>query len=398
MGTIPSFSNNFYIETALQLGTGTLGAGMSQDVSWLSSGLALGALNHTVLKSSQALVNTQNNPWIQEAIKAGSLALASFLVLQGVPSLPPNLVYTVAGLNLLVNLSFNYFSSEPQGTVAPPTGGHVSKVIKLSHEGELTLPKTGLFQDLKALFDGLFHFIFMQPGSDPASKEQEDIYYLAHFSHDQLVRANGTFLESPALPVHQLNFVLMECIEYTSQEEAQQNVQNAVEAFLNQHNALPQKLIIPFGGCTHTACLVIEPNSSGYTITALDSLGPHSTYGYKEAMIGAQQALQTRFPGAEIKTAVNSWDQNNAMRCGVHVMHNVTTVSEYSGSLYTLITNANLRRQIPTQFARKNPEELTAIFQKLKKDVSGYYRKVIQNNPGKIFAETDAGRSLIMSR
>jgi len=310
-------------------------------------------------------------------------------------SISSDTTWTVAGLSLITNIALDYFeqasskypslpnakSASPASTEEPQTA------LEINYEGMLLLPNSQTWYGVNTLLKGIFHWIYTKNFEEGASKDVEDTYFYMHFPPTKLVRENGSFLKDSAkLP----DVAIMELIQYSNKSEAREKVKLAVQAFMHTHSKLPSKLIVPIGGCAHTACLIIEPNEEDCLITALDSIGSNSSYGWREATEGAKQALQTFYKAdGRIKTICNHWSQNNLMKCGVHVMKNIVLVAEYPGLIFDLITKANQTGIPPLQFVPRNAQDLISFVKEMKAEMGAYFGKVLDMNPGRVYLKTD---------
>lgn len=383
-----NYSNYFYIETATQLAAGMLGARLVQDFSWMGQGLTLGAMNHAALKGGCALLPPQANHWAKGMIKIGSLALTALLTLQCAPSLSSRLVQAVAALNLIVNLVFERFC---QTTSATPPSSTEETLEPVVLKGTLTLPKPDLFHDQKTFIRGLLAFNLDNPEKTGVSKEMEDAFLLSHFPPTVLVKEDGTYLKTPEGPIQEQDLAITECVAYSTRENAMHQIEQTLSAYLRTHRTLPRKLIIPIGGCRHTSCLVIEPSKEDFTVTALDSIGYQSDFGYKEALQGARRVLQIAFPTRKVEIACNLFSQHNQMRCGFHTLKNIQQAAGYHGSIFDFIRQNNLQKTLQAPFSPRGLNTIRNVVKEIKKEVGLHFTEILRLNPGKIFVRTQGG-------
>lgn len=284
--------------------------------------------------------------------------------------------------NLTSILAYNYFFDANQ-----------NEFKGFSSVGKLTLPKPQFFTTDNKLLNGYASFMVNENGSEWGNKEQEDYYFYSHFPQTNLVRRDGTLLEERTGSMDSIPYVVMEAIEFSSHADATVQLEGAVGNFLNTHHSLPQKLIIPIGGCAHTSCLIIEPkDATSCTITALDSLASMG-FGRPEAVTGAENALKNRFNS--VSKVYNSWGQNNLFRCPTHVMLNVTIASEYSSSVYDLVKTANEKGTIPDQFKSRSEQELIDAYTAIREEVTVTFKEICRLNPEKIIVHRTDGNHYI---
>ena len=260
--------------TTAYLASGLLGAYVAHDLTWVGSGLLQASLNQLCVQGGLAIAKDHDlSLLVKQFLKVGLIALAIIFGEQLAPllSLPlnPHVVTSIAAFNLITSfvLDFiNYTPIEKKQAVSTPAPSGNQPIIseKITWKGELTLPKPEMFGDLNDFFKGFFCMSFTHNSRSGVSKEFEDIFYLTHFPPEMLARKTGVFLKPPHNPINLLDAVVTECITFDSREEATAKIDQTVTQFLQCHHILPKKLIIPFGGSLHTACIVIEPQESGY--------------------------------------------------------------------------------------------------------------------------------------
>lgn len=407
MGQLINISQNrFLIETGCHLTLGLICAKAGQDLSWTTTGLLLGSVNGCSLKLADYFGNSPAlNDWSKFVLKCMALSGVLFVTAQVTSRIKATAAMASASLSLITDFAISTFSLSSPQTRPPLSSAHVSHsksqgpltIKNFYHTGTLKLSSSTTFSGTQSLVEGLACWVVGTTFDSGMGKESEDAYFYVHFPHTQLARTDGTFLEPPTIPTNEQNFVVMECLKYDTVKDVQAKIQVAVQSFLDHQGQLPKKLILPIGGTAHaggighTACLVVEPDGNNFNVTGLDSLSSSSSFGWREAAKGIQQGLQTHFPSSSVRIIGNNWSQNNAMKCGVHVLKNTLFAAGYSGSLFNLVTQVNSGGTPPTELAARTNEELSKSIAVMKREVFPVFGQVYEMNPGKLFMQTNRG-------
>lgn len=406
MGQLINISQNrFFIETSSHLALGLICAKAAQDLSWTTTGLLLGGVNGGSLKLADYLGSSPTlSPWSKIILKCMTLSATLFVTAQITSRIKATAAMGSASLSLLTHFAFSTLihsapktqSSSPT-PVSPPKPREPLTIKDFYHKGTLELSTPTTFSGTQSLVKGLACWIVGSTFDSGMGKESEEAYFYVHFPHTQLSRTDGTLLETSKKTIKEQSFIIMECLKYDTVEEIQTKIQVAVKNFLNHHGHLPKKFILPIGGTSriggigHTACLVVEPHGKDFHVTGLDSLSSSSSFGWKEATAGIKQALQQCFPSCTVRITGNNWSQNNAMKCGVHVLKNTLFAADYSGSLFDLVTQVNSGGIPPTGLASRTDEELNHSIAVMKREIFPIFGKVYEMNPGKLFMDTNQG-------
>ncbi|CCB89806.1 hypothetical protein [Simkania negevensis] len=403
--------NRFLVEAGCHLALGLICAKASSNLRWKATGLLLGSANGCSLKLADYLGNSSAfSSWSKIILKCLTFSATSFLTAQLAAQIKSATIFTCAGLSLLTDFVLKHFiftSLQTQSFPATPqtsttsarssTSSGLVNIEKAYHEETLELLTPAIFSTTQLLLDGLFAWFLSSEFPNGMDKNSENAYFYVHFSHVQLVRLDGTLLKNPIEPIKEQNFLLMECLRYNTLQDVQTKTQAAVENFLDHHDHLPKKLILPIGGTAriggigHTACLVIEPEGNNFNVTGLDSLSSSSTFGWHEAATGIQQALQNHFPSSTVRVIGNNWCQNNAMKCGVHALKNILFAADYPGPLFNLVAEVNTGGSPLLGLASRTDKELKDSSEAMQREIYLVFEKIYKMNPGKLFIKTTQG-------
>lgn len=107
--------------------------------------------------------------------------------------------------------------------------------------------------------------------------------------------------------------------------------------------------------------------------------------------MGIQQALQNRFPSSTVRVIGNNWSQNNAMKCGVHVLKNILFATDYPGTLFNLVTEVNTGGSPLLGLASRTDKELQDSSEAMQREIYPVFKKIYEMNPGKLFMKTNQG-------